>query len=260
MYLYPYFNTILNVKKPVLILFIIILFNSCEKDKPQLQLESLQIEQVSEKNCNTDEENCSYVSLHTPWDYSNTQIGNKFNEEVQNYIIQLIDYEDEGDYQNLEEFASHFIANYEQTAQDFPEYSIPWEASVEGTIYLKTEDIISIGYQLALFTGGAHGYTSLSFLNINPQTGESFDASSLYSREFTDYAEKLFRERNEIPKDSNINSTGFFFEDDTFKLPNNIGFSRDKVILHYNAYEVASYAQGSFHIEIPKKEADKYLK
>lgn len=247
------------MKKPAFILFILFL-NACEKDKPKLDLETLQIEQVSEQNCNSEEENCTYVSFHTPWDYSDLEIGKKFNAQVQEHIIDLIDYEDEEDYKSLEDFAANFINNYEQTARDFPEYSIPWEASVEGSVYLQNEEIISIGYQLALFTGGAHGYTSLSFLNIKPETGDKFDATSLFNNDFTQYAEKLFREKNQIPLDSNINSTGFFFEDDTFHLPNNIGFTEDKVILHYNAYEVASYAQGSFHIEIPKEEADKYLK
>jgi len=40
------------------------------------------------------------------------------------------------------------------------------------------------------------------------------------------------------------------FEENQFRLPENIGLAADAIILHYNPYEVASYADGSLILEI----------
>ena len=150
--------------------------------------------------------------------------------------------------------------NYEVSAKEFPEYNIPWEASVEGELVNETPEVISIKYKLALFTGGAHGYTSITYLNFNPETGDLLTNDEIFKPEFKDYAEKLFRKKNEIPEDSSINSTGFFFEDDKFQLPQNVGILKNKIVLRYNAYEVASYAEGGIQLEIPMDKAKDFIK
>ena len=115
-------------------------------------------------------------------------------------------------------------------------------------------------FKMALFTGGAHGYTSVSFLNFDPQTGELLTQKELFDPSFSSFAEEVFRQKNGIPENEPINSTGFLFDEEKFQLPKNIGFSEKKVLLRYNPYEVASYADGSLLLEIPLEEARKYLK
>ncbi|MCJ7759370.1 MAG: RsiV family protein, partial [Gillisia sp.] len=111
-----------------------------------------------------------------------------------------------------------------------------------------------------LFTGGAHGYTSVNYLNFNSKTGDQLWTKDIFEDEFKSYAEKLFRQKNDIPENQPINSTGLFFENDSFQLPQNIGFSKNKIILRYNAYEVASYAEGGIQLEIPIKDVEEFIK
>src|SRR5690606_1358397 len=133
---------------------------------------------------------------------------------IEKHLIRILDYEEETSSRDLEGMARNFISNYEASATEFPEYNIPWEANVEGRILTNTPDIISIQFDLALFTGGAHGYTSKRFLNIDPASGEVLDNEDLFTAELKNYAEELFRKKHEIPKDEPINSTGYFFEND----------------------------------------------
>ena len=242
---------------PILLNFILI---SCESDPGEIEFEELNIEQVSEKDCNPEEENCAFISINIPWAQNQKKQGKKINNLLENHVIKIVDFEDEENFGSLEALAQTFIDQYEATAEEFPEYNIPWEASVTGSIPYRSEELLSFQFHMNLFTGGAHGYTSTSYLNINPRTGEKYLNSELFTEDFKDYAEKLFRNKYEIPEGESINSTGFFFDNEMFHLPQNIGFAKRKVILRYNAYEVASYAEGGIKIEVPMEEAEKFLR
>lgn len=248
------------MKKLLLPFIIIVLFIGCKKDEPELEFEDLSIEQVSEENCIPEEENCTFISIRTPWAKNTGIRSEKINQKIEEHLVQLIDYQEENNLRKLEALAQKFIDDYEASAKEFPEFNIPWEASVEAKITYKSPDLISIEFELALFTGGAHGYTSKSYLNFDPKTGDQFLNKDLFNDEFKLYAEQLFRQKNDIPEAQPINSTGFVFEDDSFQLPQNIGFLKNKIVLIYNAYEVASYAEGDIQLEIPLKNVEEFIK
>jgi len=248
------------VKKLFLPFIITVLLVGCKKDEQELEFEVLSIEKISEENCIPEEENCTYISIEIPWALNSETRSKKINRKIEKHIIQLIDYQDENNFKNLEDLSEKFIDDYETSSLEFPEYNIPWEASVDGRISHRSPDLVSIEFDLALFTGGAHGYTSVSYLNFNSKTGDQFGTKDIFEDEFKSYAEKLFRTKYDIPEDQPINSTGLFFENDSFQLPQNIGFSKNKIILRYNAYEVASYAKGSIQLEIPIKDVDEFFK
>jgi hypothetical protein len=49
------------------------------------------------------------------------------------------------------------------------------------------------------------------------------------------------------------------FEDDTFQLPQNLFYTDKGLLLFYNPYEVASYADGTKELLLPYNEVDDYL-
>jgi len=231
----------------------------CTNDKTELTFEEIALDQVSETNCVSEEENCAFISIHTPMASNKGEVSKALNDNIEQHIISLVDYQEEDDISSLEALVQRFMDNYEASAKEFPEYNIPWEASVEGKLVNETPEVISIEYKLALFTGGAHGYTSVTYVNFDPETGNILSNDMIFNSEFKQYAEKLFREKNEIPENESINSTGFFFEDDQFHLPQNIGILNNKIILRYNAYEVASYSEGGIQLVIPMEKAQNYM-
>jgi len=242
---------------PLILIFAVV---GCQKEIPAPEFEVLMIDEVSLQNCNPEEENCAYISLQVPWAENLNSRDMNLNRNIEKHVIKILDYEEEISSGDLEGMARNFISNYEASAIEFPEFNIPWEANVEGIILTNNPEIISIQFDLALFTGGAHGYTSKSFLNIDPRTGEVLNTEDLFTSEFKSYAENLFRKKHAIPSEEPINSTGYFFENDSFHLPQNIGFFKNKIILRYNAYEVASYSEGGIQLEIPREEAKDFMK
>jgi hypothetical protein len=101
----------------------------------------------------------------------------------------------------------------------------------------------------------------LSFF-IDTKTGKQIKKEHLFSdlKGFTKLAEQKFRKQQKVPKNVNINETGYWFTDEKFHLPLNIFLTEKGVKLVYNQYEVSSYAEGPIELLIPYKEADKYLK
>ena len=49
------------------------------------------------------------------------------------------------------------------------------------------------------------------------------------------------------------------FERDEFYLPENIGLTENGLVLLYNQYEVASYADGAIELILPMNEVKNYL-
>ena len=182
------------------------------------------------------------------------------NKRIEEFLRQSIDYQDDNQFEKPKELAENFIKNYQETSQEFSEYELPWEATVTGKVMFMNPKIISMQFNTNMFTGGAHGYSSVNYLNFDAETGENLKENELFNSEFLSFAEKDFRKKQRIPQGSNINSTGMFFENDQFHLPQNIGITKDTVILHYNAYEIAPYAAGNFVMKYPKNEIQQYFK
>lgn len=253
------------MKKLFSLLIFFIILVGCKQETRELEFEEYHAEAVSDKNCNPDEENCAFVTISVPLASvpqapETEKKAKKINDEVQNHIVDLINFQEEKEFSSLEELARQFINNYEAEETEFPEYHIPWEASVEGEVTYKSPELITIQFEHAQFAGGAHGYTSVSYLNFDPKNGNRLFNKDLFTEEFTNYVEELFRKKFEIPENMPLNSTGFFFTDDRFYLPQNSGIVKDKLVLRYNAYEIASYSEGAIKLEIPLEEAKPYLK
>lgn len=161
----------------------------------------------------------------------------------------------------ISEAVTNFIKEYRLESAEFPAMAVEYFAEASVTKNRATENLISLQVNHYIFAGGAHGYGATQYLNFDAQTGEELQFDMLISdkESFTDFIEKKFKETYKIPQRSSINAKGFWFEDDQFYLPDNLGFTQDNLIFSYDEYEIASYAEGSIFFEIPIKEIQQYL-
>ncbi|HEX8562324.1 MAG TPA: DUF3298 domain-containing protein [Flavobacterium sp.] len=160
-----------------------------------------------------------------------------------------------------DELLRSFIAAYEKMQREAPDELIGWEGDIEGRILYQSDAVLNIEIKHYTFTGGAHGYSGLRSLLFDPETGKSIPVSALFNdvAGFTRFAERQFREENKIPEGVPINSAGLMFEKEKFHLPQNIFFTHDGILLYYNAYEIASFAEGAKELLLPYEKVDKYL-
>lgn len=244
-----------------------LLLLSCaeEPDKKKKEVDesltfSAEVIEKSLDDCRPEEGDCTFISLNFPKAEGEGPAAEKINKNIQIFLNQTIDYQEEGGIKQPGKLAEDFINNYKETSKEFSEYELPWEASIIGKIIYNGNELACLQFQTDMFTGGAHGYRSTNYLSFDPISGKRLSAEELFTEAFKAFAEKDFRKQQDIPEDANINSTGLFFENDRFKLPSNIGITADKVILFYNAYEIAPYAEGNYVLTYSRAELKEYLK
>lgn len=246
-------------KFSLLFLFGIILI-SCT-NKP-LEVVSTSFFEENIPNCKT--VSCPEITVNYITVSGHEESTTLINTEIQDFIISSLyigDEEQPSPASSIEEAATGFIETYRIENAEFPDMGAEYFVEVTVTESFNTPDLLSLELRNYLYTGGAHGYGSVIFKNYDPQTGLEWNLTDLLKdeAEFFALAEHHFRKAHDIMTSADINSTGFWFENDTFSLPESIGFTKENLILHYNQYEIASYAVGPIEVEIPLKKVQPLL-
>ena len=206
-------------------------------------------------------ESCPSVRVSIVEAMGNSPLDASINTAQREEIISLLDYDQETDASNIEEAITTFQEGFRKMQEEFPEELTGWEAAVETEFGFSNAHVVSLKMKTYVFTGGAHGFPATRYLNFDHKTGKELDGVDLFKdpEAFAAFAESSFRQQYGIPSDAPINSTGFMFEDNLFKLPQNIGFENEGMVLHYNPYEAASYADGALILEFPYEEVRPFL-
>ncbi len=235
------------------ILFTILLV-SCKKDHEL----TFVTHQINQNNCNT----CPNVEIVVPKAIDQNKIANKINTAVEREVAKRINFGTTDLASGYQKAIKEFNKEYANLKKEFPDDTIAWEATIDGVISYKSDNVISIKINSYIFTGGAHGNSFTTFLNFDAKSGALLSTDDLINNldAFTAFAEKQFRKQEQIPLDGSINATGFMFPDDAFVLPEAVGFTERGLALIYNQYEIASYADGQISLLLPYNTVASYLK
>jgi hypothetical protein len=205
----------------------------------------------------------TFVSVNIPVFENDNIIADSINKKVFKIAKEIVYFDDQPisslDYNLL---LTTFINSYQQFIKDFPDYHFPWEITLNGKVTYQSESIVCIEIKYYTFTGGAHGNGGFRAILCDTKTGKMIPNNALFinSKKFKSYAEKKFRLKYNIPLQKSINSTGLQFEDEKFQLPQNIFYTDKGLLLYYNQYEIASYADGPKELFLPIDEVSDYLK
>lgn len=244
------------MKNYIFIIFLCLIITSCKKEL------SFENETFKEKSTIPCKNECPNITIEVPVAKNNKVISDSINKKVFAVIKEIVFFEEDSvkvdDYKSL---AKSFIASYEEMHQKFPEDTFGWEAKIITNVEFQSEQILNLKIDHYTFTGGAHGYQGYRSLLFNPETGKNICNNQLFKneKEFMAFAEKKFRAKYKIPEKANINATGLMFENDKFQLPQNIFYTSEGLLLYYNSYEAASYADGSKELLFPYDEVLQYL-
>jgi len=249
------------MNKKLFLLFVpFILCLSCKKDTPL----SFKAESLTEETLDLcQSQPCPEVTINYIEAIGASEVTEKINETITHFITaSLLMGEDSIPVAaTIRDGTSQFITAYFDDKRQFPDMAGEYMAEINVTEGYVSKQLISLELRQYTYTGGAHGYGTTFFTNIDPDTGDEIPMESLFNdlSNFQEFAERKFRAQYGIPEDENINSNGFWFDDDVFYLPQAIGFSETDLILIYNPYDIASYAQGTIEVLIPLEEASRYL-
>lgn len=249
----------MNHKISALIL-LLITTASCQLDVP-LNFSSESFTEASFDVCKTI--SCPEITVNYIEALGETKASERINTAITKSIIDALNIGDDSISKatTISEAASEFIKTYRLHSAEFPDMAAEYFAEINVKEAYTSPKMSSIEIRQYLYTGGAHGYGHVSYLNVRSKNGEEITSEALFKNidSFTEFAELKFRENFDIPKQESINSTGFWFEDDRFVLPDTIGFTKDSLLLVYNQYDIASYADGPIVLRIYLSEAAPYL-
>ncbi len=241
------------MNSPLRFLLCFIMLIGCN-DEHKLTFEPLI---VSDNDCTE----CPNISIEIPQALEQSKLTETINTALEEELISLLVFDDEIEASSISEAIQSFKNGYAELKKLYPDETTGWEAKISGAVSFENKNMITIALNSYLFTGGAHGYNTRSILNFNKRKGKEIENWELFKDQdyFENFAEAKFRIQEDIPQDNPINSTGFMFEQDEFYLPENIGFTEKGLVLLYNQYEVASYADGAIELVLPYAEVNKYL-
>lgn len=244
--------------KQIFIFFVFVtLFSSC---KNELTFSEKIYEKKTTLPC---KQGCPEVVVKIPYAENLPIVADSINKKVFSVVKEIIYFGEKPDVStDYDGVLTAFIKSYEDLQKENPNDVFGWEAKIEGIVKYQTDSILNIELKHYSFTGGAHGYQGIRSLIFNPSNGKIIKNESLFIdvNAFKIFAEKQFRLKFKIPENAPINATGFMFEEEKFQLPMNFLFIENGLLLHYNTYECASYAQGPQELLFTFEELKPYLK
>lgn len=247
--------------KITLLALIAIAFVSCEEDK-SIEISSQSFTEKELSICENSQ--CPEVTINYVEVLGNEKIAEKINQRLNDFIFKslLMGEDTIATAKTIPEAATAFIESYNADKEQFPDMAGEYFAEISVNEIYSTPEHLCFELIQYLYTGGAHGYGTTSFLNIDPKTGDALSRDNLFKnkKELTVFAEQKFREQQNIDEGESINATGYWFDDDKFYLPESAGFTQDSLIFIYNQYDIASYADGPIELKIAMKEVEPFLR
>lgn len=206
-------------------------------------------------------DNCTKINISLPNAIDESKLARTINTALREEVISFLHFDDQSDISDIDTAIKSFKSGFLELQERYEDETTPWEAKIDSEITFEDSHLLTIALDAYIFTGGAHGYTSKRLLNFDKIKGHELENWELFkdSIAFRNLAERKFRLKENIPQDKPINYTGFMFEQDSFYLPENIGFTKKGMKLLYNQYEVSSFADGTIELVLPHTEIKKYL-
>ncbi len=257
------------MKKFAFAITLLILMVSCKKEhkeKTEAHAQKFETEQVVRDASNIascKDKDCPDIDLVYTRVKEDSNFGQRINQNNEKELIQILHLaEDQPLAQSVDQALDEFVEEYFKFKKIDSLTHTSYEAQIEQSIKSQNDKTLVFKTSYYIYTGGAHGYGAVLFSNYDAQTGKLLQKKDLIDDlpSFKDFVEEKFRLQYQIPETANINSKGFFFDDDQFVLPENIAVTDKEVILVYNPYEVASYAEGQLRFVFPKESVEKWLK
>ena len=200
---------------------------------------------------------CGGVELHFPVLVGGSPgVADKINREVFAFFVDQLGSGDVAStgMPDVHAAAQLVLADFVDFKTDNPLTEQVWIVQGTGRVTV-IDSIVSIMLETYTYQGGAHPNSQVVYLLANARTGERILPKDLAadSAAFHRAAEQAFRKTvGMAPTDEDYASKGFWFNDNQFILPNDIGLTRDSVILYYNAYDIAPYSMGPTVVQLPR--------
>ncbi len=236
--------------KQILISCTILLCLSCEEEIVYT-VETTHFSSDDFQEC--EYEQCPELILNYPIFSSPEQLDSIVNNTITEFLIERLIFQGQN-ISSVKGAVEIYLSNAQNAYPESSVSSVVHELQIDIEIGYSSNDILSLHCDSYEFAGGAHGIGAVRFWNYNPKTSRPLENEALFKdvAEFHAFAKAKFIQTHGSLKQ-------FSFDDDNYNLPDNIGFDQEGIILFYNVYEIASYADGTLELRFSWVEIEDYL-
>ncbi len=155
-------------------------------------------------------------------------------------------------YGSLDAFIEESVEEYARLIEEIPMYDMPWELERMAVVNYNKAGFVGVSISDYSFTGGAHPNNHHIHRLFTTDDGRMIPWQELISdaKAFTTYAESVFRKNKSLSADDSFEAEGYWFDNDTFYLPENYMIDENGIHFFYNTYEVAPYSEGAILLSI----------
>ncbi|MCP4438857.1 MAG: DUF3298 and DUF4163 domain-containing protein [Aureispira sp.] len=241
---------------------------------------SFKIDKVTKKegDCDKEDAPCVVVDVDVPVAIGGEDgVAQAINENIKTLLVKTLDFGEAEANKNADINAAvaNVVEEFNAYRKDVPDGYPLWEFAIASKVTHQSKKLVSIQFDTYANTGGAHPNSWMDCLNFDANTGKLLDNTALIKdkKGLTTLAETKFRAHHELGPNDDLVDAGFEFQylhiegeeeandknTGVFALPNTIGINNGKLLLCYNAYDIAAYVVGPTVLEIPLAEVEAFL-
>lgn len=131
----------------------------------------------------------------------------------------------------------------------------PWDLQQGVEVFLNQNGLFGLRSYHSSYTGGAHPNYYRSSLLYRLSDGAELKLDSIVQHgeleKLSALAEAKLRLTYSLEENATINSAGFWFEENTFRLSSQFSYQPQGLSIYYNPYEIGPYSMGMIEIFIP---------
>lgn len=145
-----------------------------------------------------------------------------------------------------------FLDDYRAFREREPRSAQHWFLERKAFVLTNRPSVLSLSLRENSYLGGAHGITTLQFVNLDPRSGTPLALDDVIddgaAPELLALAEARFRKVRNLEEGASLAEAGFQFPSGQFELTPNFALGEDGLTFYYNPYEIAPYALGPTEI------------
>lgn len=155
---------------------------------------------------------------------------------------------------SYQEIANSFIKGYDDFVKTNKDTQQFWFLTIKINVIKQSDNYLALKYIHSDYSGGAHGNTTISYLNYNPKTNKEITLDSLIQpgkmQTLVNTAEHIFRKNEKLSPTESLEGK-YFFDKGKFSLAKSFYVSDKGLVFLYNPYEIKAYAEGYTELIIP---------
>lgn len=251
---------------PILLLLAIVLVaGACSDSENPIEekpLDYTRVEQTFVKeDCGEASDSCLVVSVAYPNFSGKEPLADSLNTLVEDFVLTGQQGEH---FDGFEGLKAHYDTMYTGLLEDMSLPVQPWTITTTAELIWEKEPFYSFEMHDSRYTGGAHGSYTTLLSTYDAEKMSRITSPEILFQEGSygtalEIFEQSFRQSNGIEPDESLSEAGFWFDEDRFKLNNNVALTENGIKVFYNHYEIAPYAAGTFEITVPYEDVELIL-